>query len=516
MPPPPAHSFGGLPLIRVCPFVKRTLRFVLEGIVNPEQELLTAWINETFYQRNGKGLDDTSLNLFWSFTVSSVAVGAIVGALLTRPLAEHLGRRNGLIANAVVNVVAALMEYCSKYAGSPELLVIGRVILGANMGLTSGLVPMYLMEITPNRYRGTAGTFHQVAVAFSDWFSLLLGLPEVLGSAEHWPIAFGFPGILALLLVIILPFCPESPKYTLVSLGKREETFDALERLVDQQEARSMFEALVKEAALLQEGTGTYKELFTLPQFRIPLLVSVIVMVAQQFTGCSTVFAYSTDMFLNAELSPPVARYSTLAVGIAYFLFALSAPFLIERAGRRVLSLFQLSSIAVALTLLTIFTWIRQSTQSHWPSYGTIGALIFYMCAYGVGSPIPWMITSELFPTKFRSAAVTVAVFVAWFLAFVISTLYLPFQQLVGISLSYLPFICVTILSTIFVYCMMPETRNKQATEIIEEFRYRTQSLAHGRPFRTMPMSVPEESRRLIRSDSSSTTSYHRYMSIGG
>lgn len=58
-----------------------------------------------------------------------------------------------------------------------------------------------------------------------------------------------------------------------------------------------------------------------------------------------------------------MARYSTLAVGIAYFLFALSAPFLIERAGRRVLSLFQLSSIAVALTLLTIFTWIRQSTQ---------------------------------------------------------------------------------------------------------------------------------------------------------
>lgn len=62
------------------------------------------------------------------------------------------------------------------------------------LGLTSGLVPLYLIEITPNKYRGTAGTLHQVAVAFSDWFSLLLGLPEVLGDEENWPLAFAFPG----------------------------------------------------------------------------------------------------------------------------------------------------------------------------------------------------------------------------------------------------------------------------------------------------------------------------------
>lgn len=66
------------------------------------------------------------------------------------------------------------------------------------MGVTSGLVPMYLMEITPTKYRGSAGTCHmvhikflifqftsklfntlKVAVAFSDWFSMLMALPEV-------------------------------------------------------------------------------------------------------------------------------------------------------------------------------------------------------------------------------------------------------------------------------------------------------------------------------------------------
>ena len=63
----------------------------------------------------------------------------------------------------------------------------------------------------------------QVAVAFSDWFSLLIGLPSILGGEELWPLAFAFPGIAALALVLILPFCPESPKYTLAVKGDREK-----------------------------------------------------------------------------------------------------------------------------------------------------------------------------------------------------------------------------------------------------------------------------------------------------
>lgn len=89
--------------------------------------------------------------------------------------------------NGVLNVCGALLQLVAKPAASPEFLIAGRLILGANMGLTSGLVPMYLMEITVGRYRGAAGTLHQVAVAFSDWFSLFIGLPEILGSRTLWP-----------------------------------------------------------------------------------------------------------------------------------------------------------------------------------------------------------------------------------------------------------------------------------------------------------------------------------------
>lgn len=120
------------------------------------------------------------------------------------------------------------------------------------------------------------------------------------------------------------------------------------------------------------------------------------------------------------------------------------------------------------------------------------------MVVYGVGSPIPWMITAELFNTRFRATAVTVAVFTGWTFAFIISTIYLPFQQLVGVSFSYLPFILVSILSVIFMYLLLPETREKNVEEIISEIRFRGESLSTGHPFRQLPEFSISEGRRLL------------------
>ncbi|CAK5120703.1 unnamed protein product [Meloidogyne enterolobii] len=407
-------------------------------------------------------------------------------------LSECFGRRNALIVNGWINVFGALLEYFSKAMASPELLIFGRLVLGAVMGLSTGLVPMYLMEITPTKYRGAAGTLHMVAVAFSDWFSLFIGLPEILGNTQSWPLAFAFPGIPALMLCCILPFCPESPKvwmetkivihgpdnfkFTLFTRGDASKAVLDLKRFVDDNEAEYMFEALEREAIMINEGPGTYKQIFTERSLRVPLLISIMVMITQQFTGCSAVFAYSTDMFLNAgirglvllietklmltQIFSQMARFSTLAVGIAYFLFALTAPFLIERAGRRILLIFQLSMCSLSLTLLSFFMWLQNFGGHVWAGYATIGALIFYMCVYGIGCAVPWLITGELFPTKYRASAITVAVSVAWSLSFVVSTCYLPFQQLVGNSLSYVPFIIVSGCGAVFVYWVLPGSLN--------------------------------------------------------
>ncbi|VDK68797.1 unnamed protein product [Anisakis simplex] len=301
----------------------------------------------------------SQINLFWSFVVSSVSIGAIIGSLLTRYVAERFGRRNGLLANGIMNVFGALIVTLTKTLQSPELLILGRIILGVSMGLTSGLVPMYLMEITPMQHRGVAGTVHMVAVSFSDWFSLLIGLPEVMGSDSLWPLAFGFPGLQAFALCIVLPFCPESPKYLLAVSHNEKLALNSVRKLVDEENAEPFYDAIVREITTSEVKKGSCLDLLRRSDLRIPMIVSVLMMLSQQFTACTVIFAYSTDMFKNAKLSASAARYSTLAIGIVYFIFACFAPLLIERVGRRCLSIFQLISCNIALILLAVFTAIE-------------------------------------------------------------------------------------------------------------------------------------------------------------
>lgn len=139
-------------------------QFYSYGVLNQVQGTLMEWIAIT-YKNRGIHLDSSQLNFYWSFVVSSIAVGAIIGALLVKTVAEKLGRRNGLVVNGVVNVFAAFLELLAKPLGSPELLIVGRLIFGANMAINSGIVPIYLMEITPEKYREAVGTLYQVRLS---------------------------------------------------------------------------------------------------------------------------------------------------------------------------------------------------------------------------------------------------------------------------------------------------------------------------------------------------------------
>ncbi|KAI6218338.1 MFS transporter, SP family [Aphelenchoides fujianensis] len=447
-------------------------QFYSYGIVNQEKAVLTQWINAT-YSARGILLTDTQMSFLWSFIVSSVAIGAIPGALSTRFLSERYGRRNTLVGNGVVNVIAASMEFAAKYVHSPELLLLGRIILGANIGLTSGVVPIYLIEITPSVYRNRVGTLHQVAVAFSEVFSLLLGMEEVQiiasGTERYWPFAFGFPGLLALILVLLLPLCPESPKYLLITRGQKREASDALLRLVDKPTASGMFSALLEEQVASHERVGSYRELFTRRDLRRPLAICLTLMFAQQFSGCSAVFAYSTDMFLNANLSGQHARFATLLVALCYFGAAVLAPFVIDRVGNRRLTAFQLTGVSVSMAALSVFTWrqLRSTEHSHFDFYGTIASVVAYMFVYGVGAPVSWISVGIYFDTKMRPAAATVCVFVAFSLSFVVTTLFLPWQKLVGVEYSYTPFIVASSFFALLLGCTLPEAPSTAAEKAV-------------------------------------------------
>lgn len=103
------------------------------------------------------------------------------------------------------------------------MIIIGRLLLGINSGINAAITPMYLMEIAPINLRGSVGTVYQLVITISILISQVLGLNNVLGTEELWPVLLALtiaPGIFQL---ATLPLCPESPKFLLLTRGQELE-----------------------------------------------------------------------------------------------------------------------------------------------------------------------------------------------------------------------------------------------------------------------------------------------------
>lgn len=186
------------------------------GVTNAPTELIQRFINETAKERDPQGLSNEKINIIFSTIVSVFAIGGMIGALATGFVADRIGRRNGLLWNNLLVFFAAASMGYSKAFKSYELLIIGRFLIGFNSGLNAGLGPMYLSEISPVHFRGAIGTIYQLIITISILGSNILGSSSLLGTPDYWPILLASTLFGSVVMLSLLPFCPESPNFLLV------------------------------------------------------------------------------------------------------------------------------------------------------------------------------------------------------------------------------------------------------------------------------------------------------------
>jgi MFS family permease len=201
------------------------------GVINAPQEILTDFIADVYKQRTAHFISSDLLDLIWSITVSIFAVGGMIGGLFGGTIADWCGRKCGLLLNNAIAIFGATLMSSSQLFRSIECLIIGRFFIGINCGLNTHLVPMYLSEIAPMNLRGALGTVAQLGVTIGLLLSQVLGLPHILGTSDGWPFLLGVAFVPAVLQLLLLPFCPESPRYLLITKGRTNEARHALTRL---------------------------------------------------------------------------------------------------------------------------------------------------------------------------------------------------------------------------------------------------------------------------------------------
>ncbi|KAK5609682.1 Solute carrier 2, facilitated glucose transporter member 1 [Crenichthys baileyi] len=444
------------------------------GVINAPEQKLRVFFRNVSSERYGEPFSDGATTMVWSFAVAIFSVGGMIGSFSVGTIVNMFGRRKSMLFANILALLGGGLMGLSTLSRSFEMVIIGRLIIGVFCGLCTGLTPMYVGEISPTAVRGAFGTLHQLGVVIGILVAQIFGLESLLGSDDLWPLLLALTVLPAVLQTILLPFCPESPRYLLIILNKEDEARKALERLRGSEDVNDDIQEMKEEGMkMAMEKKVTVLELFRSPNYRQPIIIAIILQLSQQLSGINAVFYYSTGIFEKAGVTQPI--YATIGAGVVNTVFTVVSLFLVERAGRRTLHLVGLAGMAVSALLMTISLSLVERNQSL--SYLAILAVFSFVASFEMGpGPIPWFIVAELFSQGPRPAAMAVSGCSNWTANFLVGLGFPKLEELCG-PYVFLIFMVLLILFFIFTYLRVPETKGRTFDEIEQGFAAK---LAHS------------------------------------
>jgi len=488
------HEASGVTLVLVLSTLMAVLGSTFQfgyntGVINVPQKFIKQFYNETWDIRWNETMSGSQLDLYWGMTVSIFAVGGMFGSLCAGVLVAKMGLKKSFLLNNLLAIPAALLMGLSKPAGSYELLILGRLLIGINSGINMGIAPMYLTEIAPVKLRGIFGVLTQLGVVSSILLSQILGLQNVMGTEDCWPYLLAFTGVFSVLQLLIVPFCPESPRYLYLTRNRPDLAERSLRSLRGPSCDLSQELGSMKNELNSNPGkTINLSELFTQTRYKWPLIIAVVMQLSQQLSGINAVFYYSTPLFAAMGLTTP--EYCTLGVGVVNVVMTLVSLSLIEKAGRKVLHLVGMAGMCICAVIITVLLEVQlgdsieespltvqmNSTTAATPVaegsvawFGIVPVLLFVVFFQVGPGAIPWFITAELFNQQSRPTAVAVAGVVNWLGNFAVGLLFPVIQSSIE-GFSFLIFAALLAIFWLFTFFKVPETKGKDIDKITAMF----------------------------------------------
>jgi SP family arabinose:H+ symporter-like MFS transporter len=398
-----------------------------------------------------------SLNDFQTeFAASTLLVGCLLGALLTGPCSDRLGRRPSLIAVAILFTLSAIGA-----ALSPSLawFAITRFMGGVAIGLASALTPVYISEIAPPKIRGRLVSMNQLAIVIGILAAYLANWRLSSLGTSSWRWMFLVAAIPSVFFFLGLLRVPESPRW-LIARSRKSEGTAVLARIMGQAGAEAA--AAEIEIALAEEAHTAHE--LTLPGMRKRLAVAVVLAILQQISGINTVLYYGsilmTEQVHSKSLSSAIA--ANVVVGVVNLLFTLIAIMFIDRWGRRGLLLTASGGMALALGALVLSLRLA-------PQYPLIAfaSVLLYVAFFAVGlGPGVWVYAAEIFPTRVRGQAMSIAVASLWTACLAVTFTFLTLVHVAGISGAFLVYAIISFITFLFIWRWVPETRGRSLEEI--------------------------------------------------
>jgi sugar porter (SP) family MFS transporter len=398
-------------------------------------------------------LTDTQLE----FAVGIALAGALVGSAVAGYSTDRWGRRFVLL---VTGVGFAVFSVCSGLATGLVSFSVSRFFVGACIGVASLVTPLYLAEMSPAKIRGALVSLNQLAITVG--IAVAYFVDFSLAARRNWRWMFITAVFPAMILVIGMILLAESPRW-LARQGLRERALEGFYRLGRGDEAERELQEV--ERALQEEQEG-FRSLFK-PGLRMAVIVGVGLAIFQQITGVNTIIYYSPEILrLSGYPSAKAAILAAAVIGVVNILVTVVAILLVDRLGRRLLLLFGTAGMAIALGLMG-WAFVRHA-EGTVVFYFMIAYMVFFGLSLG---PVFWLLISEIYPTKIRGKAMSLAALTIWGANWLVAGTFLSLIHAAGPGGTFWIFAAICILAFFFCLKFVPETKGRTLEEIERAWR---------------------------------------------
>lgn len=407
--------------------------------------------------------------------VGCALIGSIVGVLFAGVLSDKFGRKLTMVISAVLFSTSAIgCALCADF----NQLVVYRIIGGIGIGVVSIISPLYISEVSVAQYRGRLVSLYQLAVTVgflgaylvnyqlltyaeghtnpgTGWFNLIF-------VTEVWRGMLGMETLPAVLFFIIIFFIPESPRW-LILKGQEVKATNILERIyVSAKEAA--FQADETKSVLTFEAKSEWSLLLHPGIFKA-VIIGVCIAILGQFMGVNAVLYYGPSIFENAGLSGGDSLFYQVLVGLVNTLTTVLALIIIDKVGRKKLVYYGVSGMIVALLLIGFYFLFGDSL-----GVSSIFLLIFFLsyvfcCAVSICAVV-FVLLSEMYPTKVRGLAMSIAGFSLWIGTYLIGQLTPWMLQNLTPAGTFFLFAVMCVPYILIVWKLVPETAGKSLEEI--------------------------------------------------
>ena len=389
------------------------------------------------------------------FAVSNLMIACVVGALLAGPIADWTGRKKVLILCAVLFTVSAILSALPR---SFTELVIARFIGGMGVGMASVVSPMYIAEISPAKIRGRLVALNQLAIVVGILLSYLSNWLLVDTGINNWRYMLVAEILPAITFLVGLFFIPESPRW-LTKEGLEKEALDVLNVVAGAANADHELQEVKKSLA---EKRTSLKELLH-PSLRRVLIVGILFSLFAHITGIDTIIYYGPIIFLESGFKTDSALLASVMIGITNLIFTFVGMAMVDKAGRKFLLLVGLAGMGISMMLVG-FCMQSDIISAKWTLLWIMTYIASFAMSIGV---VIWVYLSEIYPTRVRGQALSVATMVLWLGNVILTQLFPVMMERFGGGTFYIfSFICL--LAFIFTWTMVKETKGVSLEEIEE------------------------------------------------